>query len=247
MQIHDLTRQNPATGSQLVFDTGSATYKALVSDVAKVIMEQYSGTTLAGSAQTPKAAIDTLNSNLTRNTGFPLENTADLNSFYASMVNGNFSFARYTQTSSNIPRTGGSGVVMTFRNSPNYGGQVAFDDVATYYRPVASGSFGAWTMLPTRAEMDKTYLNTIEATTFADAYDSATASRLCAYHVGAAPDDRPAGASENNWYGFLFKNPTGKYGWQIAFSFSNNAFFRRQWINSSTPSEWYKYVGATTS
>lgn len=65
MQIHDLTRQNPATGSQLVFDTGSATYKALVSDVAKVIMEQYNGTTLAGSAQTPKAAIDTLNGNLT--------------------------------------------------------------------------------------------------------------------------------------------------------------------------------------
>lgn len=68
MQIHDLTRQNPATGSQLVFDTGSATYKALVSDVAKVIMEQYTGTTLAGSAQTPKAAIDTLNGNLNNRT-----------------------------------------------------------------------------------------------------------------------------------------------------------------------------------
>lgn len=35
-------------------------YKNLVTDVARYIMENYSGTTLAGSAQTPKASIDAL-------------------------------------------------------------------------------------------------------------------------------------------------------------------------------------------
>lgn len=57
MQIHDLTQQTPTTNSQLIFDTGSATYKALVSDIAKCIIEQYAGSTIGGSAQTLAAAI----------------------------------------------------------------------------------------------------------------------------------------------------------------------------------------------
>lgn len=39
-------------------------YQILVRDVAKYIVENYNGSTLAGSAQTPKSAIDALNSNL---------------------------------------------------------------------------------------------------------------------------------------------------------------------------------------
>ncbi len=39
-------------------------YQILIRDVAKYIMENYNGSTLAGQAQTPKAAIDALNSNL---------------------------------------------------------------------------------------------------------------------------------------------------------------------------------------
>lgn len=57
MQIHDLTQQTPTTNSQLIFDTGSATYKALVSDIAKCIIEQYAGSTIGGTAQTLAAAI----------------------------------------------------------------------------------------------------------------------------------------------------------------------------------------------
>lgn len=37
-------------------------YQILIRDLAKYIMENYNGSTLAGSAQTPKAAIDALNS-----------------------------------------------------------------------------------------------------------------------------------------------------------------------------------------
>lgn len=40
-------------------------YQILIRDVAKYIMENYNGSTLAGQAQTPKAAIDALNSNMT--------------------------------------------------------------------------------------------------------------------------------------------------------------------------------------
>ena len=39
-------------------------YQILIRDVAKYIMENYNGSTLAGQAQTPKAAIDALNSKL---------------------------------------------------------------------------------------------------------------------------------------------------------------------------------------
>lgn len=59
MQIHDLTQQTPTTNSQLIFDTGSATYKALVSDIAKCIIEQYAGSTIGGTAQTLATAIGT--------------------------------------------------------------------------------------------------------------------------------------------------------------------------------------------
>lgn len=48
-------------------------YQILIRDLAKYIMENYNGSTLAGSAQTPKAAIDALNSkqtfNITDSTG----------------------------------------------------------------------------------------------------------------------------------------------------------------------------------
>lgn len=40
-------------------------YQILIRDVAKYIMENYNGSTLAGQAQTPKAAIDALNNKTT--------------------------------------------------------------------------------------------------------------------------------------------------------------------------------------
>ena len=62
MQIHDLTQQTPTTNSQLIFDTGSATHKALVSDIAKCIIEQYAGSTIGGTAQSLATAIENVNS-----------------------------------------------------------------------------------------------------------------------------------------------------------------------------------------
>lgn len=62
MQIHELSALsgNPASGHVLAIDTGTVTRKIDYTALAKAILEQYSGTTLDGSAQTVKAAIDAL-------------------------------------------------------------------------------------------------------------------------------------------------------------------------------------------
>lgn len=47
---------------RMIGGTDSMSYKVLVSDIAKAIVEQYKGSSLAGSAQSIKTAIDSLNS-----------------------------------------------------------------------------------------------------------------------------------------------------------------------------------------
>ena len=50
-----------------VVGTDNASYKQLVSDVAKKIIENYTGSSLAGSSQSVKSALDALNSNSVKN------------------------------------------------------------------------------------------------------------------------------------------------------------------------------------
>lgn len=65
-QESTLTNKTTPTMTDLLRLVGSDdhSYKALVSDVAKAIIETYAGSTLAGSAQSVKSALDALNSNL---------------------------------------------------------------------------------------------------------------------------------------------------------------------------------------
>lgn len=60
-------------GHSLLVGGDTMEYRALVSDVAKKIIEDYAGSTLAGSAQSVQAALAALNSNLatasTKNSG----------------------------------------------------------------------------------------------------------------------------------------------------------------------------------
>lgn len=65
----DVYEQNLASKSTLtttdyirVVGSDNVSYKQLVSDVAKKIIENYTGSTLAGSAQSVKSALDSLNS-----------------------------------------------------------------------------------------------------------------------------------------------------------------------------------------
>jgi len=90
MQIHDLTQQTPTTNSQLIFDTGSATYKALVSDIAKCIIEQYAGSTIGGSAQTLAAAIGSATDKVNIVTGSDTIKTLTASDDLATLEDGHY-------------------------------------------------------------------------------------------------------------------------------------------------------------
>ena len=67
----DIYEQNLASKSALtvndyirVVGSDNASYKQLVSDVAKKIIENYTGSSLAGSSQSVKSALDSLNSKI---------------------------------------------------------------------------------------------------------------------------------------------------------------------------------------
>ena len=61
----DLAQKSSLTVNDFirVVGTDNVSYKQLVSDVAKKIIENYTGSSLAGSSQSVKAALDSLNSN----------------------------------------------------------------------------------------------------------------------------------------------------------------------------------------
>ena len=61
--VNELSTATPALTDYIMGMSGTAEYKALVSAVAKKIVEDYAGSSLAGSNQSVKSALDTLNSN----------------------------------------------------------------------------------------------------------------------------------------------------------------------------------------
>ena len=61
-KVNELSTSTPALTDYIMGMSGTAEYKALVSAVAKKIVEDYAGSTLAGSAQSVKSALDALNS-----------------------------------------------------------------------------------------------------------------------------------------------------------------------------------------
>ena len=63
-KVNELSTATPALTDYIMGIGSSAEYKALVSAVAKKIVEDYTGSSLAGSSQSVKAALDGLNSNL---------------------------------------------------------------------------------------------------------------------------------------------------------------------------------------
>lgn len=42
----------------------------------------------------------------------------------------------------------------------------------------------------------------------------------------------------NHWFGFQWKNSSGMYGFQVAFSFNNDKIYKRHAQNASTLSAW---------
>lgn len=77
-----------------VVGSDNNSYKQLVSDVAKKIIENYTGSSLAGSSQSVKSALDTLNSKMLASLGTAIPTNANLNDYlspgryYAGNISG---------------------------------------------------------------------------------------------------------------------------------------------------------------
>lgn len=112
--------------------------------LAKAIIEQWTGSTLAGSSQSVKSAVDMLN------------NRSKLNQIYgtATITNADnaqlFTFYQAFTSASNVPE---QGILFTYGENGNKF-QVLFGQYAFYVRRYYQ-SWSSWTKMPTRAELDQ--------------------------------------------------------------------------------------------
>ena len=83
----NLPQKTTLTTSDFIRVVGSdnASYKQLVSDVAKKIIENYTGSSLAGSSQSVKSALDSLNSKMANNNYFYSSGTINTESFSVTL------------------------------------------------------------------------------------------------------------------------------------------------------------------
>lgn len=165
MQIHELPDVTAiGSGGYFATDNGSQTTKIDYDKLAKAIIEQYSGSTLAGSAQSVKAALDGLadgSTLLSYADATAISSDDDLDSYtepgllYAgsntiasSLSNSPVSVAFKLEVEAS---TGGTGSVATGRIQRLY----PWNNLDVYQRRYSvSSGWAAWEKLPTRAEID---------------------------------------------------------------------------------------------
>lgn len=165
MQIHELPDVTAiGSGGYFATDNGSQTTKIDYDALAKAIIEQYSASTLAGSAQSVKAALDGLDGNkLDLKAGTAITNGTDVNTLQTP---GTYSCASASIAASlsNIPS---QATAVGFRldvarngyNANNYLTQtlvgVRYGLSFEYVRGMSvQGTWGEWQKTPTRAEVD---------------------------------------------------------------------------------------------
>ena len=139
-------------GHSLLVGGDTMEYRALVSDVAKKIIEDYAGSTLAGSAQSVQAALASLNSNMNSNVyslliGTAIASGANLNTYTTA---GNFYAAgsAITNSLSNAPFTGyGFKMHVEYINSDGAILQtiISGHTPAKHYERRGQRASGAWT------------------------------------------------------------------------------------------------------
>lgn len=125
----DVYEQNLASKSTLtttdyirVVGSDNVSYKQLVSDVAKKIIENYTGSTLAGSAQSVKSAVDSLNSK-----------TTDFGSSVTNLDTMLTTGWGYTNNATGVPSGAPNGFVICCKVSPNLAIQ--------FYNPYNTANF----------------------------------------------------------------------------------------------------------
>ena len=121
MRISNLSNKsgNPTSNDYLVLDDGTTVTKIDYNKLAKAIIENYAASTLAGSAQSVKAALDSLNSNCLGIRGqigsLP---TSNIDSFAEAEIYGVFWLNVTDSTiSGDKPPSSNSGVLFCLRQS----------------------------------------------------------------------------------------------------------------------------------
>ena len=151
-KVNELSTATPALTDYIMGMSGTAEYKALVSAVAKKIVEDYAGSTLAGSARSVKSAIDELNSNVVAQKG--ALSVADFNTLDSTGIY----FARAQGTTLNAPNPSVPGrfyVLLVFSVVDNSGYtevvQIAFSGVAPrelrFRIRISNTNWTSWTVL----------------------------------------------------------------------------------------------------
>lgn len=97
-----------------VVGSDNASYKQLVSDVAKKIIENYTGSSLAGSSQSVKSALDALNSK-TAYASFDLKDVLPLTDRSGRVMKSGSQISLYAQIGS-LSLTSGSNTIGTLSN-----------------------------------------------------------------------------------------------------------------------------------
>lgn len=78
-------------------------------------------------------------------------------------------------------------------------------------------------------------LRFLAANTFADAWNKAEAGYT--YFIDITGNTDSPITTANRWFGQIWKNDTGKYGWQVAWSF-NGTIYKRERNNSDAWTDW---------
>ena len=82
-------------------------------------------------------------------------------------------------------------------------------------------------------------LRFLAANTFADAWNKAEAEYT--YFIDITSNTDSPTTTANRWFGQMWKNDTGKYGWQVAWSF-NGTIYKRERNNSDAWTDWNTYA-----
>lgn len=168
----DLTGKTVGLTDALLADDGSESYNALVSAVAKTIVEQYAGSQLGGALRSIKSAIDLLNSNTYLTIGGrEITANGDLNTD-AYCVEGTYhcNSADIARSLQNCPTTtvfrmiaestssGASANYKYIRRTIITGTSASNYKVYTQFcykiGAGASFTFGSWALEPSRSEVD---------------------------------------------------------------------------------------------
>ena len=108
--------------------SAGASRRVTVSNLAKAIVETYTGSSLAGSSQSVKSAVDTLKSNtdFVYSTGISLDNQSTIRDAIVAAYNS--CSANPTQLQVAFAQVSGAGryLIMIHKNSANYGAALAF-------------------------------------------------------------------------------------------------------------------------